>query len=138
MEILDHEINRFNRAMQPWGSIDVASAVQTYLNAGKYSDDLAEAITEFKESIREQDDAKIDPCFVAYDSLHQIARQEIEDATGKDICNDDPFSGVYVHGNYYGTDFDGSSEARQAIRKLIKKIKEPSEVVKWLDVQMEE
>lgn len=77
---------------------------------------------------------KIDPVACVYDYYHQIARTDIEQATGKDISNDSPFDGVNVSGNYMCTSFDGNDENINALKTLIETIPEAdrSPAVKWL------
>ena len=124
------EIEEFKSYFIPWGSLDVGTAMETYRKAGKTDIELVDAI----ESYMNETGAKIntiDVCYVAYDTLQQEARTEIENATGKDISNDDPYSSVNVSGNYMCTQFDGKTEDYEATKKLIETMKEKSEVVLW-------
>jgi hypothetical protein len=132
-EVTDRDIERFQASFAPWGYRDIDKALTAYREAGKTDDDLREAVEEFSDSVLGTDTKleNIDVCFVAFDTLQQEARTEIENATGKDISNDEPYSSVTVYGNYMCTDFDGSNEARIATKSLIDTMKEKSEVVEW-------
>ncbi len=134
---METKIDQFLSNFQPsWGYKDIGQAIEVYEQAGKTEQELAEAVQSFFDDTSEYELDDIDVCYVAYDSLHQEARTEIEQATGKDISNDSPFDGVNVYGNYMCTEFDGKDEDRKALKDLIATIKEPSKVVLWLSNQM--
>lgn len=132
-EVTDKDIDNFCASFIPWGYRDIATALETYREAGKSDDDLRIAVEEFSDSVLGTDSKfdNIDVCFVAFDTLQQEARTEIENATGKDISNDEPYSSVTVYGNYMCTEFDGSDEARLATQSLIDTMKEKGAVVEW-------
>jgi hypothetical protein len=129
-EVTDQDIDDFMASFIPWGYRDIAVALKTYREAGKSDDELREAVEEFMEQVEASLD-RIDVCYVAYDTLQQEARSEIENETGIDISNDSPYSSVNVYGNYMCTDFDGTDEAREATKKLVDTMKDKSEVVQW-------
>ena len=129
-KITEKDIDNFMASFCPWGYRDIETALEVYREAGKDDSELTEAVESFVEGT-ETDLKDIDVCYVAYDTLQQEARTEIENATGKDISNDDPYSSVNVSGNYMCTQFDGSSEAYEATKKLIDTMEEKSEVVNW-------
>lgn len=137
-EVTDRDIERFQASFAPWGYRDIDTALTAYREAGKTDDDLREAVEEFFDSVLGTDTKleNIDVCFVAFDTLQQEARIEIENATGKDISNDELYSSVTVYGNYMCTDFDGSDEQREATKELIDTMKEKSAVVEWYYSQM--
>lgn len=120
-----------------WSYRDIESALEAYYETGKTIDQLAEDVQAFSTDC-EIDLDKIDVCAVAYDSLHQEARSEIESATGTDISNDDPYSGVNVSGNYMCTTIDGTDESFKALSDLIETIPNRSKVVEWLYQQVKQ
>ncbi len=129
--VTTHEVDTFCASFAPWGYRDIEAAIDVYKKAGKNEADLAEAVKDFSDQtdISLED---IDVCYVAYDTLHQEARSDIEAATGKDISNDAPYYGVNVSGNYMCTTFDGKEENMKALAELIETMKERSKVVQWL------
>lgn len=132
-EVTDRDIENFKSSFVPWGYRDIDVALTAYREAGKSDDDLREAVEEFSDSALGTDTKleNIDVCFVAFYTLQQEARTEIENATGKDISNDEPYYNVTVYGNYMCTEFDGSEEVREATKDLIDTMKEKSAVVEW-------
>jgi predicted DNA-binding protein len=124
------DIEEFKSYFIPWGSMDVGTAIETYRKAGKTDMELVDAIESYINETGVKLDT-VDVCYVAYDTLHQEARTDIEEATGKDILNDDPYSDVVVYGNFLCTAFDGKDEAMEATKKLIDTMEEKSEVVLW-------
>ena len=128
--ITNEDVAQFKSSFVPWGYSDIESAMATYREAGKTDDELADAILEYMESTNSIID-NLDICYIAYDTLQQEARQEIETETGKDISNDAPYYNVTIFANYLDTQFDGNDEARMATKKLIETMKQKSQVVKW-------
>lgn len=131
--ITTNEVDTFCASFAPWGYRDIERAIEVYKEAGKNEADLAEAVQSFSDDkgMKLED---IDVCYVAYDSVYQEARTDIESATGKDICNDRPYDGVYIYGNYTCTCLDAKEEVFSELAKLIDTIPEAdrSEAVKWL------
>jgi len=130
MEILEKDVNNFMTSFCDWGYSDIERALEVFREAGKTDDELTEAVKQFCGDT-DTDFYDADICCIAYDTLQQEARTEIENATGKDISNDKPFYSVVVYGNYMCTDFDGTDEAREATKNLIDTMEEKSEVVQW-------
>lgn len=128
--VTNEEIDSFMASFIPWGYRDIETALKTYREAGKNDADLQGAIDDFMDSVGTKLE-DIDICYVAYDTLQQEARTDIERETGIDISNDSPYSAVNVYGNYMCTDFDGTDEARERTRALIDSMEEKSDVVKW-------
>lgn len=121
-----------------WGYRDIEVALQTYAEAEKSDVELADAIKEYKESLDVKSLDDIDVCYVAFDTLYQEARSDIEAVTGKDICNEKPFDSVNVHGNYMCTQLDAKTEAFDALAALIDTIPvaKRSPAVKWLRAEV--
>lgn len=137
-QITDRDIQDFEKAFCPFGYQDIKKAIQTANDAGKDYNYAVEVIEEFAESTGTKI-SDIDPVYCVYDALHQEARTEIENATGKDICNDKPYYSITIYGNYMCTAFDGSEEANKALHDLIDTIPEDdrSKVVEWLKSETE-
>lgn len=121
----------------PFYYSDVEKALETIQKAEGTEYVNTSALYEIVADFVDGTDVKleeIDPVACVYDNYHQVACIDIENATGKDISNDDPYSGVNVSGNYMSTTFDGTSEEFMALKELIKSIPEEdrSHAVEWL------
>lgn len=97
------------------------------------NDELYQICNDYCESTDTPMD-KVDPVACVYDHYHQKAREDIEQATGKDICNESPYYGVNVSGNYMATTMDGTQENIDALKELINTIPEESRTpsINWL------
>lgn len=121
----------------PFGYRDIVVALENIQEAsGKdYLDtgELYQICNDFTEStgIKMED---IDPVCCVYDYYYQTARTDIEQRTDKDICNDDPYSGIDIYGNYMCTSLNGKEENMQALKTLIETIPEEKQTsaIKWL------
>jgi len=133
---MEKRIDSFLSNFTPsWGYRDLETAITAYDEAGKTIDNLAEDIQAYAQDVYapgELDMDTLDICAIAYDTLHQEARTEIEGATGKDICNDSPYDGINVYGNYMCTTLDGDEKSMKALAELIETIPNRSKVVEWL------
>ena len=130
-EVSQSEVDSFKSSFVPWGHLDVVAAIGEYKDAGKDADDLVEAIEQFSEDCDVPLD-KIDPVYTAWDTLYQEARTDIENATGKDICNDEPYSRINIFSNYIDTQLDAKEDDLSALRSLIEQMEEKTPVVEWL------
>lgn len=128
---MEQKIDSFMSQFCPFGYRDIERAIETYEKADYNESDLVGAVQEFMESTGTPMD-KIDVVYVAYDALMQEARTEIERATGKDICNDDPYHHVHIVSNYLDTQLDATDENFKALRDLIDTMPTKSKVVEWL------
>ena len=133
---MDEKINQFMASFAPWGYRDMETAIKMYEIAGQYVDDLAGAVQDFSNDTG-IDLASIDVCYVAMDTLYQEARTEIQNHTGVDISNDEPYSSIEVFGNYMCTTLDGSDEAFTALVALIDTVPHKSKVLEWLRAEAE-
>jgi hypothetical protein len=135
IEISEQEIDRAMAEFCPFAYLDIKRALEVISEAEKENehDNLYEICKDFAEScdIKIED---IDPVAQVYDYYHQIARTDIENKTGKDICNDAPYSEVNIAGNYLATLFDKIEEPTNALIALIETIPEDerSNAIKWL------
>ncbi len=139
-EITSEEVEKAMAGFCPFGYRDIAVALEViyeaegeeYLNVDKLADIVYEYMEETGVKLE-----KIDPVAQIYEHYQQIARTEIEQATGKDISNDNPYSRVVVYGNYMATTFDANEEESKATRELIDTMEEKSKVVEWYYNQLE-
>ena len=129
---IEYEVDRFNAYIIPFGSRDIYEAVNTALDGGHDGDWLAEQINEFIESTGVTMES-IDPNYIAYDSLLQEARNDIDELTDIDIMND-VSEEVNVYGNFMCTTLDYTEEAKDELLKILKEISEEdqTEAIKWL------
>lgn len=136
--VTTNEVDTFCASFAPWGYRDIEAAIEAYKEAGKNEAELAEAVQQYADDTGTKLE-DIDVCAVAYDTLHQEARTDIESATGKDISNDSPYDGVNVAGNYMCTQLDGKEEAFNALMALINTIPEDKRTpaVKWLRAEID-
>jgi len=116
-ERISREIADFNANILPYGYLDVKAGIEHFLRYDKTGDDLAEAVEQFSEDTNTPL-KDIDVTYIAYDSVLQEARNEINDLIGFDICNDANF---YTYGNYCCTSYDNSEQDKE---KLIEAIAE--------------
>ena len=135
---LRREIERFNFGMVPFGYADIQTAVETALEGGKDVDWLVSEIEEYMDSVGITKLSDIDPCFIAYYGLLQVARNDIDELLDIDIMND-VSSEVYVYGNYMCTSLDGTSEAYQELNEILNKVSEEdmTQAIKWLKEEVD-
>ena len=118
---IDYEIKSFIQSLIPFGSADVAAAVQAAVDAGQDGSWAAEQVEQYmKDTGSSLDD--IDPVAIVYESLLQEARNNIDNLTGIDILNDTREQ-VYVYGNFMYTYYDYSQEAIQEIIDIFREHK---------------
>jgi len=135
-ENLDYEIERFQASLIPFGYLDIKAAVETAIEGGHDGEWLAEEINRWIENTGMTME-NVDPNFVAYDSLLQEARSDIEELTEIDILNDTE-NQVDVYGNYMCTTLDYSEEAKEELEKILKDIEEDDKTlaIKWLESEL--
>lgn len=131
------EIDEVMATFCPFSYMDIEKAIEViqeadekgYLNTNKLFDICDDFCDSTGSKMHE-----LDPVATVYDYYHQIARTDIESATGKDISNDAPYHGVNVAGNYMCTSFDGKDEDVTALKDLINTIPEAERTpaTKWL------
>ena len=84
--------------------------------ASEFLDNALDAIEEFQDSIGAEKLSDIDPCYVAWDTILQEARNEIDDIIDFDICNDiENGTEFYTAGYYCCTQWDYSEEAQEEL-----------------------
>ena len=121
---MENKIDNFCAMFCPFGYRDIEVALQNFAQVEKNEVDLKDAVYQFVNDTDTKID-NVDVCYVAYNTIYQEARADIEKATGKDIMNDEPYSGVSIYGNYMCTEFtaDGNEDFI-ALARLIETIDE--------------
>lgn len=87
----------------PFGYLDIGTAVTVCHEVDEPTSYVYDCVSEFIESI----DIKLeecDPVACVYDDILQHARNEIEDLTDFDFCNDG--AEIYTAGNFMATSYD--------------------------------
>ncbi|WP_316799706.1 hypothetical protein [Pedobacter frigidisoli] len=115
MDHHDSEVLNFKEAFCPFGYLDINMAVIQALAAGF---DGAWAFDQV-EIFCDECGAKmkdVDPCFIVMDSIFQHARNEIDEISGFDICNDADF---FVYGNFMCSSFEGTDEDKEKLMGLL-------------------
>lgn len=133
---MENKIKDFQLSFCPWGYLDIKRLIEEAEESNKDVDWCVEQINNFKDDIGIKIYDDIDPVYVIFDSLHQEARTEIENATGKDICNDSPYSSICISGNYCATSLDWENDDNEKLKELIDTMQEKSPVVVWLYNQL--
>lgn len=121
----------------PFGYLDIKRALEViceaegveYISSGVLYDLVSDVAENLDVAIED-----IDPVYCVYEAYYQEARTQIEEITGKDIVNDEPFSSLYISANYLATSFDATEEVRKAVVSLIESIKEEDRTsqINWL------
>ncbi len=114
-EATQAQITDMAAAFNPFGWLDLQSAVTHALNVGENADWAAEQVKEFAENT----DSKIkdcDPVYCVLDTILQEARNEIIELTDFDIQNDASFE---THGNYCASSFDWSEESKNSLIQVL-------------------
>ena len=111
------EIKNFYANIIPFGSYDVATAIDIAIEVGEDGDWVAEEVRYLTNSY----DVPLEYCDVVcivYNSILQEARNEIDNLIDFDFCNDG--ADIYTSGNYIATSYDWSDNANEKIKnKLI-------------------
>ena len=139
---IKYETKCFLANVTPWGSIDINAAISQFVDYNKSGDDLAEEIREYQDATGINKLKDIDPCYVAWDSILQEARNVIDENIGFDICNDiKGDTEFHTYGNFCCTSYDYSEEAKEQLIEAIatadpddrNNLLEEELVVKWLE-----
>lgn len=117
IQIPETAYNNFVNYLNPFGSLDLHRAIGVSYQAGKNEEWLFDELESFCNET-ETKIANTDICYIAYDSIFQEARNEIEEATGEDICNDFEF---YTYGNGLDTSYYCYNDEPEDLLKLLKK-----------------
>lgn len=125
------ETEQFFSAFCPFGYLDVECAIKNGTEAGKSIDEITDIIKQYAEDCGVPLE-KVDCVATVFEGLYQEARSEIQTATGKDICNNEPYDRINIERNYFATSIDGRDEDRTALQVLIDTLENRSLVVEWL------
>lgn len=109
--ITPEQVNQFCREFVPFGYLDIQTAIDTAIQAGKSVEWAAEQVNEFMDSTGSTNINGVDCVYCVYDSILQEARTEIEELTGYDFMNDNTQGEIETHGNYMATSYDRKDEA---------------------------
>lgn len=124
LHIIEYETQSFYSSIAPFGSADIRTAIEFFIDVGLNGDDLAEQVNEFSDNT-ETKLSDIDVCYVAYDYVLQMARNKISKVIDYDFCNDlKNGTEFYTYGNYMCTSYDYSSGA---IQEMTDKIEQSTE-----------
>lgn len=126
MTVDDYEIAEFHNTLTGYGSADVETAIEKFKDVNLSASELADQVREYADSTGTSL-SRIDVCYVAYNHILQMARNEISDILGFDICNDiKDGTEFYTSGNAMCTSFDYSSEAQEQLEAVLKKADQES------------
>lgn len=139
--VTDNDRLDFYSSLSGWGYMDVERAIEVYREAGLNVDELSSEILEFSYSCGVGLD-KIDPVYVAYDSILQKVRNKIDDLIGFDFLNDG--AEIDTISNFMCTSYDYSEENRNKLKEKLEGMNEEQKeemrndkVVMWFLGQIE-
>lgn len=132
-DIISEGINSFYHHLSPFGSLDIYRAIKIIIETRTEDDKfyagsiLAEIVEDWEDSTGENfaDNKNTgDVVALVYEDILQYTREKIIDLTGYDFINDftGSGSGIYVYGNYIGTNYDFSDDAIDELKIKIKDI----------------
>lgn len=119
IEASDVQIDNAIASFNPFGYLDIQTAVNVALRAGKDTDFVYESVSEFADSC----DVKIedcDPVYCVMDAILQEARNEISDLTNFDFCNDCTNGEIYTAGNFMASSYDYRQESKDELINALK------------------
>jgi len=115
-QTLKNEIDYFNYNIIEFGSLDIRTAVETAIDVNEGGDYVADCVREFAESTGTPlMDCDIVAC--VYDEILQHARNEIDELTKFDFCNDG--AEIWTAGNYMATSYDWRDNAPNTIKEIL-------------------
>lgn len=105
----------------PFGYLDVKAACEIGDCVWLCERDIFEIINDYRESCGYLNYNHIDPIASVLEHILQMARNEIEAATGYDFIND--FSGagseIYTHSNYMCSSYDAWTDAINELKEKV-------------------
>ena len=133
--ITEREYERYYRQLVPYGSLDVNAAIQTAIEAGKDPEWAADQVLRMVDECGGKLE-DYDPVCEVYEAILQEARNEIEEYTEWDLCNDSEAKhSIYTAGNYCATSYDYSEDAKEELQKILAEkevdIEDMSETTQW-------
>lgn len=129
LEATKQEINEATSTFCPFGYLDIQTATNAALQAGKGVNFVYDSVSEFADScgVKIED---CDPVYCVMDSILQEARNEICEITNFDISNDCTNGEIYTAGNFMCTSYDYTETAKE---ELINALSEKSVIIKDLN-----
>lgn len=118
IEANNMEITNATASFCPFGILDMQTAVNAALQAGKNTDFVYESVNEFAESCGVTID-KCDPVYCVLDSILQEARNEITEVCNFDFVNDIQVGHIETYGNFICSIYDVSEEAKEELIKVL-------------------
>ncbi len=139
-QYLNYITDRLAELFCPYGYLDLKRACQAAIEVDENESWVFEQIDNFSNDCATPYD-KIDPVYCVYDSILQEARNEIEDLTGFDFCNDVSFGKIYTHSNYMCSSYDYNEESTGELKEVLKKnrveMKNLSKKTQWFLSEIE-
>ncbi len=113
-EATEAQINDAISSFNPFGYLDIQTAINAALQAGKTTDFVYESVCDFSENcgVKIND---CDPVYCVMDAILQEARNEIDDLTGFDFCNDCTEGEIYTAGNFMCTSYDYKEQSKEEL-----------------------
>jgi hypothetical protein len=117
---MQHKIDNYRAKFGPRGVLDIKRAIEIAYVVGEDEDWAADLLIELAHDCRvpERD---MDPVYVVLSQIEQEARTDIDNITGKDICNDCE-GHMAVYGNYLDSSFDYDDTFRDWLIGILKGI----------------
>lgn len=114
IEANELQINNAIADFNPFGWLDISTAVNAALQAGKDTSFVYDSVSEFAEScgLKIED---CDPVYCVMDAILQEARNEICEVANFDFCNDCSTGEIYTAGNFMCTSYDYNTEAKNEL-----------------------
>jgi len=119
IEANELQINNAIAEFCPFGSLDIKTAVNVALRAGKDTDYVYECVNEFAEQCEQSID-KCDPVYCVMDAILQEARNEISEECNFDFCNDLTNGSIDTYGNFMCSSFECSDDAKEQLIEVLK------------------
>jgi len=129
---MQHKIDNYRARFGPRGVLDIKRAIEIAYVVGEDEDWAADLLIELAHDcgVPERD---MDPVYVVLSQIEQEARTDIDNITGKDICNDCE-GHMAVYGNYLDSSFDYDDTFRGWLVNTLKgiPIKDFNEFTRYL------
>lgn len=125
--------NDIVNALNNFGYLDIDRCNKLMDEAGVLDSEVADYIKEWNDGAPLLD---IDIVAITYDYILMMVRQEIDQATGKDIINDLD-QNINVHANYCASSFDYTEKAKEEALELARMVEEPSNTLQWFIREIE-
>lgn len=112
------QINNAIASFCPFGSLDIKTAVNAALQAGKDTDFVYKCVNEFAEQCGQPID-KCDPVYCVLDEILQEARNEISQQCNFDFINDIQNGSIETYGNFMCSSYEVDEEAKEELIKVL-------------------